>query len=154
MAEALVRGLIAHFESVFSGPNGDYPAVMESLAGLTAEEAAWKPAPGENSIWKIVEHLTGSKLWEIEMLENGEAQAPAWTDPSGGASAWLASIEKLQQAHAQLIHILEGMSEKDLYKVPPSEAPRTQLELLLSIAAHEAHHCGQIDYLRGLREAK
>jgi uncharacterized damage-inducible protein DinB len=28
---------------------------------------------------------------------------------------------------------------------------QTQLELLLSIAAHEAHHGGQIDYLKGLQ---
>ena len=63
MADSLVQALIAHFDSVFEGPNGDYPALLETLVGLTAEQAAWKPAPDRNSIWQIVDHLTASKVW-------------------------------------------------------------------------------------------
>ncbi len=32
MPGPLVQALIAHFDSVFEGPNGDYPAVLEALA--------------------------------------------------------------------------------------------------------------------------
>ena len=32
MPGPLAQALIAHFDSVFVGPNGDYPAVLESLA--------------------------------------------------------------------------------------------------------------------------
>ena len=38
MANSLVQVLIAHFDSVFEGPNGDYPAVLETLAGLSASK--------------------------------------------------------------------------------------------------------------------
>ena len=72
MTDALVRALIAHFDSVFAGPNGDYPAVLEALSGITAAQAIWKPAPQQNSIWQIVDHLSASKIWQIDMLEKGE----------------------------------------------------------------------------------
>ncbi len=61
MPGPLGKSLIAHYESVFVGPNGDYAAVLEALAGVSAAQALWKPAPHQNSIWQIVDHLTASK---------------------------------------------------------------------------------------------
>ena len=45
MSKSLKQALLAHFDSVFSGPNGDYAAVMEALAGVTAAQAAWTSRP-------------------------------------------------------------------------------------------------------------
>jgi len=148
---ALVQALIAHFDSVFEGPNGDYPAVLEALAGLTGAQAAWKPAPNHNSIWQIVDHLTASKVWQIEMLEKGQAAAPVWTEPESDESDWQAALARLKDEHTRLKAALGQVPEKDLLTVPVPEWNKTQLELLLSSAAHEAHHSGQIDYLRGLQ---
>lgn len=78
MSGPLVRALIAHLDSSFEGPNGDYPAVLETIASLTAQQAVWRPSPGGNSIWQIVDHLASSKEWQIEMLEKGRAESPAW----------------------------------------------------------------------------
>jgi uncharacterized damage-inducible protein DinB len=153
MSDKLAKLLIAHFDGVFEGPNGDYPAVLQSLAGLTAAEAAWKPATEQNSIWQIVDHLTASKLWQIEMLKTGQADLPLWTEPARGKSAWQTSLAKLKEAHARLKTALRRLSDEALLSIPLAEGTQTQLELLLSIAAHEAHHSGQIDYLRGLQHA-
>ena len=79
MPDSLVQALLAHLEGVFAGPNGDYPAVLEALAGITAIQAAFKPAQACNSIWQIVDHLAASKIWQIDMLEKGQAAPPAWT---------------------------------------------------------------------------
>jgi hypothetical protein len=38
-SDELAKLVIAHFDGVFEGPNGDYPAVLQSLAGVTAAEA-------------------------------------------------------------------------------------------------------------------
>jgi uncharacterized damage-inducible protein DinB len=154
MRDALVQALVAHFDSVFEGPNGDYPAVLEALDGLTAAQAAWKPGPEHNSIWQIVDHLTASKIWQIDLLEKGKATSPVWTQPSGTKSAWQASLTKLKDAHTLLLMALGRLAGIDLLGVPTPESKQTQLELLLSIAAHEAHHSGQIDYLRGLQRAQ
>jgi len=153
MFHPLREALIAHFDSVFSGPNGDYPAVLEALEGLTAARAAWKPDPGCNSIWQIVDHLTASNEWQIEMLERGQAATPVWTEPAGDESAWQAAIECLEASHARLKAALGRVAEADLLKIPTPGEKQTLLELLLSSAAHEAYHGGQIDYLRGMRIA-
>jgi uncharacterized damage-inducible protein DinB len=151
MADALVQALIAHFDSVFAGPNGDYPAVLESLAGITAAQAMWKPAPGHNSIWQIADHLRASKIWQIDMLESGQAAPPIWIEPAGGESEWQAAVMQLIDAHARLKDALDRLSESELLAIPEPGSQQTRLELLLSSAAHEAHHAGQVDYLKGLQ---
>jgi uncharacterized damage-inducible protein DinB len=151
MAKSLVQALVAHFDGVFEGPNGDYPAVLEALAGLTATQAAWKPAPNCNSIWQIVDHLAASKVWQIDMLEKGQAASPVWTQPEGDEGDWQAAVAQLQDTHARLKITLGQVPEQDLLTIPVPEWGKTQLELLLSLAAHEAYHGGQIDYLKGLQ---
>jgi hypothetical protein len=151
MPSPFVRSLIAHFDGVFVGPNGDYPAVLESLKGVSVSQALWKPAPNQNSIWQIVDHLTSSKEWQIDMLKKGHATSPVWTEPSGDEAAWQAAIARLKDAHARLRVALEQVAEDDLLKAPVAEWNRTLLELMLSSGpAHEAHHGGQIDYIKGL----
>ncbi len=147
----LIQALIAHLDSVFEGPNGDYAAVLEALAGVTAAQALWKPAPTQNSIWQIVEHLTASKQWQIDMLRYGQAASPVWTEPSGDEAAWQAAVDRLKDAHQRLKAVLERMPENELLQIPVPEKS-TLLELILSSGpAHDAHHGGQIDYLKGLQ---
>jgi hypothetical protein len=151
MPDPLVQALIAHFDSVFEGPNGDYSAVLEAVAGVSVTQALWKPAPTQNSIWQIVEHLIASKEWQIEMLEHGQAASPVWIEPSGDEAAWQAALARLHEVHHRLKLALEQVVGADLLKVPVSGEGRTLLELILSSGpAHEAHHSGQIDYLKGL----
>jgi len=152
MPGTLIQALIAHMDSVFEGPNGDYAAVLESLAGVSAAQALWKPAPAQNSIWQIVDHLTASKQWQIDMLEHGQAASPVWTEPSGDEAAWQAAIDRLKDAHQRLKAAVEGVPERDLFEIPVPEWKATWLGLILSSGpAHEAHHGGQIDYLKGLQ---
>ena len=152
MEKTGVEALIAHFDSVFIGPNGDYPAILESLADVSVAQAVWKPALAQNSIWQIVEHLIASKEWQIEMLERGQAASPVWIEPAGDEVAWQATLARLKDAHHRLKLALEKVEEASLLQIPVPEWGRTQLELLLSSGpAHEAHHGGQIDYLKGLQ---
>jgi hypothetical protein len=149
---SLVQALMAHYDSVFVGPNGDYAAVLEALAGVTAAQALWKPAPAHNSIWQIVEHLIASKEWQIEMLEKGEAAVSGWIEPAGDEAAWQTTLERLRDAHNRLKLVLEKLDEDSLLQIPVPDWDRTLLELVLSSGpAHEAHHSGQIDYLKGLQ---
>ncbi len=153
MTSYAVQVAITHFDGVFEGPNGDYPAVLESLADVRAEQAMWKPARDSNSIWQIVEHLTSSVLWQLEVLEKGSAASPPWKQPTGGEEEWHGSIQRLKEAQARLKAALGRISEDEMLATPTGES-QTQLVLLLSTAAHEAHHGGQIDYLKGLQAAR
>ena len=155
MAGPLVSALIAHLDSSFEGPNGDYPAIMEAIAGLTAQQALWRPSPERNSIWQIVDHLAASKEWQIEMLEKGQAESPPWTEPPGDEESWQALVIHLKDTHKRLKLALEHLKDEELLEYPVPELNRTLLELILSSgSAHEAHHGGQLSYLRGLREGK
>ncbi len=152
MPSPLTRALCTHIDSVFTGPNGDYPAILESLADLSAEQALWKPAPGRNSIWMIVEHLTASKQWLIDTLECGQAATPVWVEPAGGEAEWQATLQRLKDAHQQLKETVGKLSDEALLRVPDPKDGLTVLELVLSGGpAHDAHHGGQIDYLKGLQ---
>jgi G:T/U-mismatch repair DNA glycosylase len=153
MHTPLVQALIAHFDSVFVGPNGDYAAILESLAGISAEQALWKPAATQNSIWQIVEHLIGSNEWQIDTLAGRQPAPTVWVEPVGREAAWQATLARLQDSHDRLKAALEQVAEADLLVVEPKTG-RTLLELVLSSGpAHEAHHGGQIDYLKGLQAA-
>ncbi len=150
----IVRALIAHLDGAFEGPNGDYAAVLEAVSGLTAAQALWKPAPTQNSIWQIVEHLTGSKEWQIEILERGHAEPPVWTEPAGDEAAWQAAIRQMKETHLRLKQALSKLNDEKLLETPMPGYPQTLLELILSSSpAHDAHPSGQIDYLKGLQSA-
>ena len=152
MPGPLVQALIAHFDSVFAGPNGDYSAVLEAVAGVSVTQALWRPTPTQNSSWQLVEHLIASMEWQIEMLEHGQTAPPVWVEPAGDEAAWQASLARLKDAHYRLKLALEQVAEADSLKVPVPEEGRTLLELVLSSGpAHESHHGGQIDYLKGLQ---
>jgi len=152
MPSPLIQALIAHFDSVFEGPNGDYPAVLEALTDVSVTQALWKPMPRQNSFWQIVEHLSASKQWQIDMLEQGQAASPVWTEPSGDEAAWHAALGRLKDTHHRLKMALEQVPEDELLEIPVPEWKCTLLELILSSgSAHEAHHSGQIDYLKGLQ---
>lgn len=152
MANLTAQRVIEQFDGVFGGPNGDYPAVLESLAGITAQQAIWRPAWGCNSIWQIVEHLSSSIEWQLAVLHQGSAELTPWIEPAGSQEAWQAALVRLRDAHARLSAAIEQMPEERLLSVPAGEK-QTLAALLLSMAAHDAHHGGQIDYVRGLQSA-
>jgi uncharacterized damage-inducible protein DinB len=152
MAEPLVSTLIAQFDRSFEGPNGDYPAILETIEGLTAHQALWKPTPQSNSIWQIVDHLAASKEWQIQMLGPGQAESPTWIEPLGDEESWQALLARLKESHERLKSMLEQLTDNELLEFPVPELHRTLLELILSSgSAHEAHHGGQMSYLRGLQ---
>ena len=153
MTPPLVRAVIAHFDSVFCGPNGDYPALLESLDGLTAAQAAWKPAPERNSIWQMVDHLVFSNKWGIDMFEKGRADLPVWSEPDVSEANWQGLVAELKSTHERLKAAMEKyLADETLLEFPDPKLRQTMLELVLSTScAHQAYHVGQIDYLRGLQ---
>lgn len=150
----LVRAVAAHYDSIFRGPNGDYPPLLETLDGLTAGQAAWKPAPDRNSIWQIVEHLIVANKWGADMFEKGAAEAVyAWSEPDVSEENWRRVLEELNHSQERLRDAMEKyLSDDSLLVFPVPNLNQTLLELVLSTAcAHQAYHLGQIGYIRGLQ---
>jgi len=153
MTNNLVRALVAHCDSVFYGPNGDYAAVLEVIEKLPVRQAMWKPGLSQNSIWQIVDHLIASKDWQISMIETGYQPEMVWGLPSGDEEDWKAIVARLKEAHLRLMQTLEKLTDERLLSIPDAKSSQTLLQLILSSgSAHEAHHSGQLDYLRGMQE--
>ncbi len=54
------------------------PSVLESVAGVSAEQAAAHPVPGAHSIWELVLHLgTDYSLVLRRLAGNGRPLSPA-----------------------------------------------------------------------------
>ena len=64
------------------------PSLSEALNGLTAAQAAWKPAPERHSIWQIVRHLILWKrgvlnAWDGDPPDGAELEANDWREVAG-----------------------------------------------------------------------
>ena len=136
----------------FEGSNGGYPSVLEALGGLTAVQAAWKPAPDRHSVWQIVDHLTQSKECERRVILGERPPATVWNDPVGDEDAWRAAIQQLRVAQTQLFAAIDQLSEDDLWRHPPTKTNWPVVNLILNEASHDAYHAGQIQHLRALQK--
>lgn len=127
-----------------------------SLRGVTAEQAAWRPAPGRHNIWELAVHaaywkyavlrrLTGQKRGSFALEGSNWFARP--TDPS--AAAWKADLALLDQTHHALRAAVAALPASRLRA--PVQGKRTTAWLLHGIAAHDLYHAGQIQLIKRLR---
>lgn len=142
------------------GDDGWAPALDRAVDGLTAEQAAWSPGHGVNSIWQTVNHLA---FWQEicarrlrgapltgERIDN--AATFAVMGNSGDQAAWQRDLERLRAAHRALREAVAVLAERDLDKPLPGEATPLR-EQLLGLNVHGGYHLGQIVLLRKLQGA-
>ena len=125
-----------------------------NLEGVTAKQAAERPAGGAHSIWELVLHLTG---WRNEVARRAIG-APAGEPPDGDWPAvgdptpqrWAAALSALDESHERLVAAVKTLSDDRLLE--PTKDPRnrplgtgvTYYELLHGAVQHDAYHAGQI----------
>ncbi len=133
------------------------PSVKESIAGMSAEEAAWSPAPNLHCAWKLVLHLTA---WMEEVAErmhgrhhmeplrgdfpdtgeiNGENWEKAQQDLEGALKALLAALEQFPD---------ERLMERSVTGKGPG---LPYFDVLAGVAQHNTYHAGQIVMMRRMR---
>ena len=150
--------LIDQFKRAHDGDPWHGSPVKAILEGVTAEQAARKPADGAHSIWELVLHLTGWRN-EVARRARGEPAAepvagdwPAIGDPT--SARWTAALAALDESHANLVRVVRDMSDDQLLE--PTNDPRNRplgtgvsyYELLHGIVQHDAYHAGQIAILK------
>ncbi len=149
--DAIRSGVLAAFEYSYQHDDWVTP-LAEALDGVTAEEAAWRPAPDRKGIWDIVLHLT---VWTdniVERMRSGERARPAegaWPAPpaSPDEAEWAAAQQRLWDSLDRLRVYMEASSLEALAGSPYG------LGDLLCRFVHNGYHIGQITKLRELREA-
>ena len=150
--------LLRLLEESYDKPAWHGPNLRGSLRGLTALEAAWKPASARHSIWELALHCA---YWEYAVerkLAGGKrgsfprkpSNFPA-VPPEGGAREWKLDLELLDQGHARLLRTVEEACAR---LAPASEAGQRARRLIRGAASHNVYHAGQIRLLIRMSGAK
>ena len=134
-----------------------FVALKNTLEGVTAEDAVWKPANVDNSIWEIVGHLNYYNFAYIERFKGADYQYPAddndATFVAGDVTedAWSEEVAKLDAILTEFRDLIINADEAKFEQPVSSANPAKWSTLISNINAHNAHHGGQIVVLRKMQ---
>jgi hypothetical protein len=127
------------------------PNLKQSLRGITAKEAAWRPRAGRHNIWELMLHAAYWKYVLKRRIEGGTRGSFAlkgsnfFVRPERGKeneTAWNADKELLERAHRDL--------RESVAKVLQTSRGEKLLPQLWGVTFHDIYHAGQIRLLRRL----
>ncbi|HLV79442.1 MAG TPA: DinB family protein [Chthonomonadaceae bacterium] len=136
------------------------PNLRDSIRGVNAKQAAWRPAPGQTNIWEYVVHaaywkyrvygwITGAKQEEFPREgSNWFVRPAAGMSDRAAAREWKNDITLLDEMHTKLRDSIARLAPEDLQKPIPGD--RTLGGLIAGIALHDVYHAGQIQTLKQL----
>ena len=136
----------AYEKKTWHGPN-----LKQSIKGVTAKQAAWRPAPGRHNIWEVMLHAAYWKYAVRRRIEGGKRGyfplkgSNFFARPEKGKltdAAWSADKKLLEREHRVL--------REAVAKVLRTPRAGRLLPQLYGIAFHDIYHAGQIRLLRRL----
>jgi uncharacterized damage-inducible protein DinB len=136
----------AYEKKTWHGPN-----LKQSLRGVRAKQAAWRPARGRHNIWEVTLHAAYWKYAVRRRIDGGKRGSFAlkgsnfFARPEKGKlneAAWNADKALLEREHRLMRRAIEKVLRK----------PRGMkiLRMLYGVAFHDIYHAGQIRLLRRL----
>jgi hypothetical protein len=154
--EALLRGLDQGYNhKAWHGPN-----LRGSLRGLTARQAAWRPARGRHNIWEIALHaaywkyavrrrLTGEKRGSFALKGSNWFARPG----SGDEKEWRADLALLEREHQLLRAVVRVFPHRKLHRRLKGST-WSCFDTIQGVALHDVYHAGQIQLLKRLQRAR
>ncbi|HWY06022.1 MAG TPA: DinB family protein [Candidatus Acidoferrales bacterium] len=127
------------------------PNLRQSLKGVSASQAARRPAPGRHNIWELALHSAYWKYAVRRRIEGGKRGtfirkgSNFFTRPEEGKAteaAWRADLALLEREHQAL--------EAAIRRVLKTPRAKKLLPSLYGVAFHDVYHAGQIRLLRRL----
>jgi len=126
------------------------PNLRQSLRGVSAKNAAWRPGRGRHNIWEIVLHAAYWKYAVRRKLRGDKRGSFAlkgsnwFTRPTEGNNdkAWREDLALLEQEHQKLLEAVAGVAAGKSLKIPS--------RFIFGVAMHDVYHAGQIRLLRQL----
>jgi hypothetical protein len=155
-----IKILLACFDQAYDHKSWHGTNLRGSIRGLSARQAAWRPAPQRHNIWEIAVHaaywkyavlrrLTGARRGSFPLTgSNWFARPQELTE-----AAWKADVAMLAETHKSLRAAIVTMNANALYHIPPG-SKLNNFALISGIAAHDLYHAGQIQLLKRLMKAK
>ena len=138
----------AYEKKTWHGPN-----LRQSLKGVAAKQAAWRPAPGRHNIWEVMLHAAYWKYAVRRRIEGGKRGSfilkgsNFFARPEKGKltdAAWSADKNLLEREHRAL--------RATIAKLLRTTRSARFMNQLYGVAFHDIYHAGQIQLLRRLRE--
>lgn len=145
--------LFALLDEGYSRKTWHGPNLRQSLKGVTATQAAWRPGAGRHNIWELTLHAAYWKYAVRRRLEGGKRGSFVlqgsnfFARPEKGKAteaAWRADRAILENEHRAMVQAIRQFLE--------SSAPGKRLRILYGVAFHDVYHAGQIRLLRRLQE--
>lgn len=127
-----------------------------SLRSLTAEQAAWRPAPGRHNIWELAVHAAYWKYAvrrQITEAERGSFPLKGsnfFPRNGGDEAAWKSDVRLLTEQH-RLLREAAALLDPGLLDKKAPRSKYTHAFLLRGAAAHDLYHAGQIQLLKRLK---
>ena len=154
-----IEVLLTSIDQAFDKKSWHGTNLRGAIRGMTADEAAWRPAPGRHNAWEIALHAA---YWKYAVWRRfaGEARGSFavkgsnwFRRPEGEPSEadWRADVGTLVATHRALRAAVAALSPRDLDATPPGSKV-SNLALLTGVAAHDLYHAGQIQTLKRLRK--
>ena len=138
----------AYEKKTWHGPN-----LRQSLKGVTAKQAAWRPGPGRHNIWEVMLHAAYWKYAVRRRIQGGKRGSFALKGSNFFARpekdkltevAWNADKKLLDREHRAMCAAIAK-----ILRTPRGEK---EIRQLYGIAFHDIYHAGQIRLLRRLME--
>jgi hypothetical protein len=128
------------------------PNLRQSLKGVSAKQAAWRPSAGRHNIWELAVHSAYWKYAVRRKLEGAKRGSFAlkgsnfFARPAKGKAteaAWRAELALLHSEHRAL--------EQSMRRALQKPITEKQVRMLYGICFHDVYHAGQIRLLRRLK---
>jgi uncharacterized damage-inducible protein DinB len=145
--------LIEQFTACYD-ENNWFVSLKTVLDGVTADQAAWKPAGADNTIWEEVNHLI---FWNERWLQRyrGELNEPQDVENKGTFKSdetdWQKTLEKLWEVMDEWRNKLASITDEKLESPVNAEYQASWRSPLAQQNIHNAYHIGQILLLRKIQ---
>src|SRR5215207_1204167 len=148
------KTLLGQFSACYD-KNGWFVATKNAIAGVTAEEAAWKPDGADNSIHEIINHLNFYSNAYLQRFKGiGYEYASDDNDltfDEGEAGDWEAEAARFETIMNEFREEIEKADDAKFEELAPPRNEYKWKVIISNISAHCAHHGGQIVLLRKLQ---
>ena len=128
------------------------PSVLESLAGLSAAQAASHPIAGAHSIWELVLHLSSDYDLVLRRLAGDGRQLTAAEDwpacPASTEENWQQTLQELKLLNKKLRQAVRDFPVERLDDPLVPEVPYTAYTQFIGVTQHNLYHAGQIALLK------
>jgi hypothetical protein len=154
-ADPAIAALQMLLDEAYNKPAWHGPNLRGALRRLTAEQAAWRPAPERKNIWELTVHAAYWKYTVVRLLTGQKRgsfplQGSNWfSRERADEASWRGDVNLLERMHDELRAAVAALAPQRLETKPPG-SKHTCRRLIQGAALHDVYHAGQIQTLKRL----